>query len=149
MGPISAAQMYMVVGFEVMACSIARVAGQKPSDVSCIDSLEGKPPAPQEVTKGMAGTSLSLPAHHRPPARPVITCRSAHMHHLSKHSWQAIKISVKIEAYPVQLPVLQELISAMACMITDQAAVACSKMLCNSFPSFSFGAVYENVLHEE
>ena len=58
MGPISGDQMYMVVGFEVMACSIARVAGQKPSDVSCIDSLEGKPPAPQEVTKGMAGTSL-------------------------------------------------------------------------------------------
>lgn len=46
--------MYMVVGFEVMACSIARVAGQKPKDVSCIDTLEGKPPAPQEITKGMA-----------------------------------------------------------------------------------------------
>lgn len=45
--------MYMVVGFEVMACSIARVAGQKPKDISCIDTLEGKPPAPQEITKGM------------------------------------------------------------------------------------------------
>ena len=54
MGATSVSQMYMVVGFEVMACSIARVAGQKPSDVSCIDTLEGKPPAPQEVTKGMA-----------------------------------------------------------------------------------------------
>ena len=54
MGAAPGAQMYMVVGFEVMACSIARVAGQKPSDVSCIDTLEGRPPAPQEVTKGMA-----------------------------------------------------------------------------------------------
>ena len=54
MGAAPGSQMYMVVGFEVMACSIARVAGQKPSDVSCIDTLEGKPPAPQEVTKGMA-----------------------------------------------------------------------------------------------
>ncbi|KAK9907506.1 hypothetical protein WJX75_004955 [Coccomyxa subellipsoidea] len=43
--------MYMVVGFEVMACSIARKAGEKPKDISCIDTLEGKPPAPQEITK--------------------------------------------------------------------------------------------------
>ena len=63
MGPASGDQMYMVVGFEVMACSIARVAGQQPSDVSCIDTLEGKPPAPQEVHKGAAGTppQLSVP----------------------------------------------------------------------------------------
>ena len=63
MGPSSSDQMYMVVGFEVMACSIARVSGQKPSDVSCIDTLEGKPPAPQEVHKGAAGTppQLSVP----------------------------------------------------------------------------------------
>lgn len=63
MGPTSGDQMYMVVGFEVMACSIARVAGQKPSDISCIDTLEGKPPAPQEVHKGAAGTphTLSIP----------------------------------------------------------------------------------------
>ena len=60
MGPSTGDQMYMVVGFEVMACSIARVSGQKPSDVSCIDTLEGKPPAPQEVHKGAAGTPLRL-----------------------------------------------------------------------------------------
>ena len=74
MGPSSGSQMYMVVGFEVMACSIARVAGQKPSDVSCIDTLEGKPPAPQEVSKGATGTPLSLPA---PPPRPP-ACVQAH-----------------------------------------------------------------------
>ena len=61
MGPTPGDQMYMVVGFEVMACSIARVAGQKPSDISCIDTLEGKPPAPQEVHKGAAGTPHTLP----------------------------------------------------------------------------------------
>ena len=52
----------MVVGFEVMACSIARVAGQAPKDVSCIDTLEGKPPQPQEVTKGM-GRGGKPPCH--------------------------------------------------------------------------------------
>lgn len=52
----------MVVGFEVMACSIARAAGEKPKDVSCIDTLDGKPPAPLEITKGM-GKSSEWSAH--------------------------------------------------------------------------------------
>jgi hypothetical protein len=56
-------EMYMVVGFEVMACSIARTAGQKPKDVSCIDALEGRPAPAQEISKGMgrAGKTLRSP----------------------------------------------------------------------------------------
>ncbi|KAK9807028.1 hypothetical protein WJX72_011093 [[Myrmecia] bisecta] len=42
--------MYMVVGFEVMACSIAREAGRKLEDISCITD-DGHPPTPQEVKK--------------------------------------------------------------------------------------------------
>lgn len=76
MGASSGEQMYMVVGFEVMACSIARQPGQKPSDVSCIDTLEGKPPAPQEVNKGMAraGTPLTLLS-----CPPCIPCMLQHI----------------------------------------------------------------------
>ena len=78
MGAAPGAQMYMVVGFEVMACSIARVAGQKPSDVSCIDTLEGRPPAPQEVTKGMARDGdASWPDPH-PPLPCPCACSCAH-----------------------------------------------------------------------
>lgn len=58
--------MYMVVGFEVMACSIARKAGEKPKDISCIDTLEGKPPAPQEITKGMARSGDCPTVQHTP-----------------------------------------------------------------------------------
>lgn len=45
-------QMFMVVGFEVLACSIQRKAGEKHKDISCTDPEIGKPITPQEVTKG-------------------------------------------------------------------------------------------------
>ena len=45
-------QMFMVVGFEVLACSVQRSPGKKPADVSCTDPESGKPITPQEVTKG-------------------------------------------------------------------------------------------------
>ena len=45
-------EMFMVVGFEVLACSIQRSPGQKPTDISCTDT--GNPTKPQEVTKGTA-----------------------------------------------------------------------------------------------
>lgn len=50
-------EMFMVVGFEVLACSIQRSPGQKPTDISCTDSDTGKPVKPQEVTKGQHSTS--------------------------------------------------------------------------------------------
>lgn len=78
MGAAPGAQMYMVVGFEVMACSIARVAGQKPSDVSCIDTLEGRPPAPQEVTKGMARDGDASWPDPPPPLPCPCACSCAH-----------------------------------------------------------------------
>ena len=43
-------EMFMVVGFEVLACSIQRSPGQKPTDISCTET--GKATKPQEVTKG-------------------------------------------------------------------------------------------------
>lgn len=62
--------MYMVVGFEVMACSIGRRAGEKPKDISCIDTLEGKPPVPQEITKGMGRSGDCLPRL----TAPIVAC---------------------------------------------------------------------------
>lgn len=63
----------MVVGFEVMACSIARVAGEAPKDVSCIDTLEGRPPQPQEITKGM-GRGGVTPATVHVALLPAVHC---------------------------------------------------------------------------
>ena len=51
-GAKSKTPMYMVVGFEVMACSIARPAGEKPKEISCVDEEEGRAPARQEITVG-------------------------------------------------------------------------------------------------
>ncbi|KAK9828105.1 hypothetical protein WJX81_004518 [Elliptochloris bilobata] len=44
--------MYMVVGFEVMACSIEREARGRPAEVSCMDVVEGKAPKAQEIVQG-------------------------------------------------------------------------------------------------
>ena len=46
-------QMFMVVGFEVLACSIQRTAGEKLKDISCTDPESGKVVTPQEISKGM------------------------------------------------------------------------------------------------
>lgn len=46
--------MYMVVGFEVAACSIERTPGQAPKDVSCTEINAERPPKPQEIVKGGA-----------------------------------------------------------------------------------------------
>ena len=51
--------MYMVVGFEVLACSIKREAGKTPKDISCTDPDSGTPIIPQEVTKGMSSSPSS------------------------------------------------------------------------------------------
>ena len=53
-------EMFMVVGFEVLACSIQRSPGQKPTDISCTDADTGKPLKPQEVTKGQAQLTVLL-----------------------------------------------------------------------------------------
>lgn len=44
--------MYMIVGFEVAACSIERVPGAPPKDVSCGEFAGDSPPKPQEIKKG-------------------------------------------------------------------------------------------------
>lgn len=44
--------MYMVVGFEVAACSIERSPGQTPKDVSCLEFNGDRPPKSQEIKKG-------------------------------------------------------------------------------------------------
>ena len=44
--------MYMVVGFEVAACSIERTPGQVPKDVSCQEFAGDRPPKSQEIKKG-------------------------------------------------------------------------------------------------
>ena len=84
MGGAPGTQMYMVVGFEVMACSIARVAGQKPADISCIDTLEGKPPAPQEVTKGAIGTPYAC---HSPCSPLRMGCA---LQYMSCNDWRLL-----------------------------------------------------------
>ena len=59
-------EMFMVVGFEVLACSIQRSPGQKPTDISCTET--GKPTKPQEVTKG-AHKSPSCSAYRERPSK--------------------------------------------------------------------------------
>ena len=56
--------MYMVVGFEVTACSIERTPGQAPKDVSCLEFNGDRPPKSQEIKKG---GSLPRPLGRRPP----------------------------------------------------------------------------------
>lgn len=53
-------EMFMVVGFEVLACSILRSPGQKPTDIPCTDEETGKLVKPQEVTKGSISEPLLL-----------------------------------------------------------------------------------------
>lgn len=57
-------EMFMVVGFEVQACSIQRSPGQKPQNIRCDDTQ--KTIKPQEVTKGnsyhLIALSIQAPA---------------------------------------------------------------------------------------
>ena len=66
--PVEDDQMFMVVGFEVLACSIQRVAGEKLKEISCADPESGKVITPQEISKGMgrAGTLSITHALHSP-----------------------------------------------------------------------------------
>ena len=58
-------KMYMVVGFEVLACSIGRTPGQALQDIACPESEEGKPVPPQEITKGMGRSGKFFISAHR------------------------------------------------------------------------------------
>jgi hypothetical protein len=51
--------MYMVVGFEVMACSIERKASGTLKDIACPSGPDDPVPTPQEIFKGMAQTGKS------------------------------------------------------------------------------------------
>ncbi len=66
---------------QVMACSIAREAGAgRPAEISCMDVIEGKAPAAQEITQG---ASRARPARRRPSAGarapgPNSACQDRH-----------------------------------------------------------------------
>lgn len=59
-------KMYMIVGFEVVACSIKREAGQPIRNIPCPQTFDDpNAPAPQEVTRGERFSFFSLGAAAR------------------------------------------------------------------------------------
>jgi len=66
---------------QVMACSIAREAGAgRPAEISCMDVIEGKAPAAQEITQG---APCARPVRRRPSAGahapgPYSACQACH-----------------------------------------------------------------------
>lgn len=52
-------KMYMIVGFEVVACSIKREAGKEIQNIPCRSPDDADAPEPQEVSKGKPAFSFS------------------------------------------------------------------------------------------